>query len=62
MSELIGHKNTIVLSVFICGFMPLVGERIGNGRGLRYILFTAGILTIPFGLLSGIPLLVFVVV
>jgi NNP family nitrate/nitrite transporter-like MFS transporter len=47
-------------------FMPLVGgwmgDRIGNGRVLRYILFAAGILTIPFGLLSGIPLLVFVVV
>lgn len=45
--------------------MPLVGgwlgDRIGNGRVLRYILFTAGALTIPFGLVSGGPLLVFVV-
>jgi len=58
--------NTLVAFSRISSvFMPLVGgwmgDRIGNGKVLRYILFTAGILTIPMGLLSGIPLLVFVV-
>ena len=38
-----------------------MGDRIGNGKVMGHILFTAGMLTIPFGLLSGIPLLVFVV-
>ena len=46
-------------------FMPLVGgwlgDRTGNGRLLRYVLLAAGLLTIPLGMLSGIPLLVFVV-
>jgi NNP family nitrate/nitrite transporter-like MFS transporter len=58
--------NTLVAFSRISSvFMPLLGgwlgDRIGNGKVLRYILFTAGLLTIPFGLLSGIPLLVFVV-
>ena len=58
--------NTLVAFSRISSvFMPLVGgwmgDRIGNGKVLRYILFTAGMLTIPMGLLSGIPLLVFVV-
>lgn len=47
-------------------FMPLVGgwmgDRIGNGAVLRYTLFTAGVLTIPMGILSGLPLLFFVVI
>lgn len=58
--------NTLVsFSRISSVFMPLVGgwmgDRIGNGKVLRSILFTAGMFTIPFGLLSGIPLLVFVV-
>jgi len=58
--------NTLVaFSRMSSVFMPLVGgwmgDRIGNGKVLGYILFTAGMLTIPLGLLSGIPLLVFVV-
>lgn len=58
--------NTLVaLSRVSSVVMPLVGgwlgDRIGNGKMLRYILFTAGALTIPLGLVSGLPLLVFVV-
>ena len=59
--------NTLVsISRISSVFMPLVGgwwgDRIGNGKLLGYILFTSGVLTIPLGLLSGIPLLVFVVI
>lgn len=58
--------NTLVaLSRVSSVFMPLaggwLGDRIGNGKVLRYILFTAGMLTIPLGLVSGVPLLVVVV-
>lgn len=58
--------NTLVaVSRVSSVFMPLVGgwlgDRVGNGRLLRYILCAAGVLTIPLGLLQGIPLLVFVV-
>jgi NNP family nitrate/nitrite transporter-like MFS transporter len=46
-------------------FMPLVGgwlgDRLGNGKVLKYILLTTGLLTIPFGLLTGLPLLIFIV-
>ncbi len=58
--------NTLVaVSRISSVFMPLVGgwlgDRVGNGKLLRYILCTAGVLTIPLGFLQGIPLLVFLV-
>lgn len=55
----------VALSRVSSVFMPLaggwLGDRVGNGRVLKYILLTAGVLTVPLGLLTGTPLLIFVV-
>jgi NNP family nitrate/nitrite transporter-like MFS transporter len=60
-----GANTLLAFSRISSVFMPLaggwLGDRIGNGKVLRYALFSAGLLTIPMGLLHGIPLLVFVV-
>lgn len=58
--------NTLVsLSRISSVFMPLVGgwmgDRFGNGKVMLSVLLIAGFLTVPFGLLSGHLLLLFIV-
>lgn len=59
-------NSLVAISRVSSVFMPLaggwLGDRIGNGRLLRYTLLAAGLLTVPIGLLQGLPLLFFVVV
>jgi NNP family nitrate/nitrite transporter-like MFS transporter len=58
-------NRLVALSRVSSVFMPLVagwfGDRFGNSTVMLIVLFIAGILTIPLGIFTGFPLLVFVV-
>ena len=63
--DLESANKLVALSRISSVFMPLLGgwfgDRFGNGKVMVGVLLVAGILTIPMGVLSGYPLVFFVV-